>query len=196
MAKRKPKNKKRRETKDGRSKKYNKNTPAIPTLFNGVQYKSRLEARVAAFFLYARIRFEYEPSNIIRSLLKRKTKLYYLPDFYIWLPGTGNYFIEVKPDSPSVKEKAKACVLAEATNTPVLFHYGLGHDKLPKMLFVKEDLAEHGQECVFGCCGSCDTYDLHFLGDVETCQCCSRPSGTNHVYLMMAVEKARVLKFD
>lgn len=35
--------------------------PAIPTQYNGVQFRSRLEARWAAFFDHMRLAWEYEP---------------------------------------------------------------------------------------------------------------------------------------
>ena len=54
---------------------------AKPTLYKGIQYRSRLEATWACFFELAGIKYEYEP--------------YDLPG---WSPaGYGEYLVEVKP---------------------------------------------------------------------------------------------------
>lgn len=37
---------------------------AIPTVFGGIQYRSRLEARWAAFFSVINVAFEYEPADL------------------------------------------------------------------------------------------------------------------------------------
>lgn len=61
----------------------------IPTTYNGVTYRSRLEARWAVFFNELNIKHIYEYEGF--SLQKNE---YYLPDFY--LPYYGIY-CEVKP---------------------------------------------------------------------------------------------------
>ena len=63
---------------------------AKPTLYNGVEFRSRLEARWAVFFDSLRIRWEYEETYF-------ETEYgYYKPDF--WL-DTG-WIIEIKPTTP------------------------------------------------------------------------------------------------
>lgn len=68
--------------------------PAIPTTYNGVKFKSRLEARFAVFFDQMGVRWEYEPEGY------RLPSQWYAPDF--WLPdpqGRGRgVWVEVKPD--------------------------------------------------------------------------------------------------
>ena len=61
---------------------------AIKTKFNGVEYRSKLEARWAVFFYHYGLRFEYEPTTF-----RLKSGLY-CPDFY--LPDLACY-AEVKP---------------------------------------------------------------------------------------------------
>ena len=58
---------------------------AIPTLYNGVQFRSRLEARWAAFFDLMQWPWEYEPFDLSG----------YIPDFY--LDFEIPFIIEVKP---------------------------------------------------------------------------------------------------
>lgn len=57
----------------------------IPTLYGGVQFRSRLEARWAAFFDLCQWRWEYEPLDLDG----------YVPDFALRLAHT--VLVEVKP---------------------------------------------------------------------------------------------------
>lgn len=61
---------------------------SIDTFYNGDYFRSRLEARWAAFFTILRIKYKYEPEGYVT------TEGCYLPDF--WLPQF-NCFAEVKP---------------------------------------------------------------------------------------------------
>ena len=74
----------------------------IPTYYEGVTYRSRLEARWAVFFEHLDFAFEYE----CQSLSDDKGRDLYVPDFTIF-DGIKNhewvqhFFIEVKPLPPS-----------------------------------------------------------------------------------------------
>lgn len=59
---------------------------AIPTIYNHVQYRSRLEARFAAFLDLQGHIFDYEPFDLQR----------YIPDFIVELPE-GPVLFECKP---------------------------------------------------------------------------------------------------
>lgn len=61
----------------------------IPTIYDGIKYRSRLEARWAVFFKAVKLDFEYE-----REAYYLPQGGGYLPDF--WLPALGAY-IEIKP---------------------------------------------------------------------------------------------------
>ena len=60
---------------------------AIPTVFNGVQYRSRLEAKWASFFTLAGWRFEYEPEDASG----------WIPDFVLIGVKGNKIYVEVKP---------------------------------------------------------------------------------------------------
>jgi hypothetical protein len=60
--------------------------PAIPTMYKGVQFRSRLEARWAAFFDLAKTPWLYEPIDLEG----------YIPDFVIKWAGV-DLLVEVKP---------------------------------------------------------------------------------------------------
>ena len=79
---------------------------AIETIYNGLRFRSRLEARWAVFFDSAGIRYEYEPEGFE---LEDGTR--YLPDFY--LPDLDVY-AEVKADTPDSEkdlERAKQFIV-------------------------------------------------------------------------------------
>jgi hypothetical protein len=60
---------------------------AIPTLYNGVQFRSRLEARWAAFFDLCKWKWEYEPIDLNG----------WIPDFRVVARFGAPYLCEVKP---------------------------------------------------------------------------------------------------
>ena len=61
---------------------------AIPTMFEGRQYRSRLEARWAAFMLLCGWEHEYEHLDLNG----------WIPDFAIWGDAGNTVWVEVKPD--------------------------------------------------------------------------------------------------
>ena len=70
---------------------------AIETVYNGIRFRSRLEARWAVFFDTVGARYEYEPEGFI---LEDGTR--YLPDFY--LPDCDTW-VEVKGRMTSEDER-------------------------------------------------------------------------------------------
>lgn len=79
---------------------------AIQTEYNGLKFRSRLEAKWAVFFDTAKIRYEYEPEGYETEDGER-----YLPDFY--LPDFDLY-VEVKRDTEAgrkeIIEKCKSFI--------------------------------------------------------------------------------------
>lgn len=92
---------------------------AIPTMYRGVQFRSRLEARWAEFMDLIGLVWEYEPEGVQMVDGTR-----YLPDF--WLPlvhhrgKQGAVYLEIKPTSPSEGEQHKARLLAWGSAIPVI----------------------------------------------------------------------------
>jgi hypothetical protein len=64
--------------------------PAIPTLFDGVLYRSRTEARWAKFWKQLGISADWEPQGFVAAGIP------YLPDFAVYLP-LGTLWVEIKP---------------------------------------------------------------------------------------------------
>ncbi len=78
----------------------------LPTMFNGIQFRSRLEARWAAMFHLLGLNWEYEPMVEVG---------YYIPDFALTFPDGLKIYIEVKPkqffnsDDPKYNEMLYHC---------------------------------------------------------------------------------------
>lgn len=91
---------------------------AIPATYNGVQFRSRTEARWAVFFDALGVRWEYEHEGY------QLPSGWYLPDF--WLPEVnGGIFVEIKPErEPTEREVIVAKELAYATKKEVAMMFG------------------------------------------------------------------------
>lgn len=87
----------------------------LPTPFDGHRFRSRTEARWAAFFKAASIRYEYEPDGYALP------SGWYLPDFF--LPDIKT-FVEIKGTHPTSTERAKCEDLAEGTRCNVVIGIG------------------------------------------------------------------------
>lgn len=90
---------------------------AIPTEYNGIQFRSKLEAEWAKFFDSIGIRYIYEPEGYV---LSDGTK--YLPDFY--LPNSNQWF-EVK-GIMSDKDLHKILQLSEDSEMECVIGYANG----------------------------------------------------------------------
>jgi hypothetical protein len=89
-------------------------TRAIETRFAGCVFRSRAEARWAAFFDALGVEWQYEPEGFDLSPTRR-----YLPDFE--LPGVGGgVYLEVKGRQPTEAESRRCSDLAEQSGKRVL----------------------------------------------------------------------------
>ena len=83
---------------------------AIPTVYNGRQYRSRLEAKWAAFFDLLGWRFEYEPADFGK----------WSPDFLLFCENVSPIFVEVKPidafDWPTAQKMISGCPRGAVTH--------------------------------------------------------------------------------
>lgn len=89
---------------------------AIPSKFNGIKFRSRLEARWAAFFQTMRAPWQYEPEGF-----RFFPGEMYLPDFLL---PQANCWVEIKPSAPSTREKELCRMLCAATARRVILAYG------------------------------------------------------------------------
>jgi hypothetical protein len=141
---------------------------AIPTEYDGIKFRSRLEARYAMFFDEHKIGWEYEVEGI--DLGGR----WYLPDF--WLPDSRTY-LEVKGP---LKERTDLVKLAQ---DQIDSETG-GCAEIDHVLFVVSDergqmtLGNHPTEKVWwGKCRDCLCWGPEVICAAWTCRCCGFYNG-------------------
>lgn len=167
----------------------------IPTMYKGVTFKSRLEARWAVFFDYLGIVWFYEFEGF--QLLSG----WYVPDF--WLPDL-NCWIEIKPNEPSLEELKFCEELARYSQKRVFIQYGTIRN--PEELGVPEQYSaqvyfpDFGSDiCYWWCeCEVCGKVGLQYEGRSERlCSCVTGDKGynTNSPRLIQAYEHARRYSF-
>jgi hypothetical protein len=88
---------------------------AIPTLFHGVQYKSRLEAKFARLLQLLNVRFVYEPMRHVKSGGGTYTIDFFLPEQQL--------YVELKPKRPHLEEEQR-CEDMSAQGFRVALMYG------------------------------------------------------------------------
>lgn len=145
---------------------------SIPTIYRGVRFRSRTEARWAMFFDALHVEWQFEPVGYTDGATP------YLPDF--WLPGVtarskpGGVFFEVKGATPTSDEIRKAAMLAYGTGRPVVIaSCGPNPPDLEQLLeVVRTDTDAWDDDGVmFGRC-ECGQIDIGFHGaSVHRCQC-------------------------
>jgi hypothetical protein len=131
---------------------------AIQTNYNGILYRSRIEARWAIFLDNLQIPFEYEKEGF--ELPSGK----YLPDF--WLPNQ-EYWIEIKGAPPNESECQKAAELSVLTHKKVFILFG----GIPVNNTDKYNESAYSYYCGVGdsgywfCeCSSCKSIGIEFNG--------------------------------
>ena len=154
---------------------------AIETVYNGIHFRSRAEARWAVFFDALRIKYFYEPEGLIFS-----DGTCYLPDFF--LPET-NTFFEVKGvmDGKSAK---KIGLLLEQSDKHVVVGY-------PDMSFEASDDWEKNfphslsskSESVLALCNVCGKpYFMGMLGSFR-CRSCGNYCGDQGFEIVAEADK-------
>jgi hypothetical protein len=110
-----------------------------PTVYRGIQMRSRAEARWAVVFDFLGLEWEYEPEYYDIGSVN------YLPDF--WILGL-ECWVEVKGAHPTEMEQAKARGLARLNRHPVYIFCCtipiIGPDGAPGGFPCGEDLWKHG----------------------------------------------------
>lgn len=105
----------------------NREIKPIETYYKGFRFRSRLEARWAMFFDCLGIDWEYEKEGYDLGALG-----WYLPDFWIPAPlycveqakGKAGYWVEIKPNYPSLEEVRKCESLTFLTGHTTILLYG------------------------------------------------------------------------
>lgn len=179
--------------------------PAIPTLYAGVLFRSRTEARWARFWDALDIRWEYEPQGFVAAGIP------YLPDFAVF-PALGLLWVEVKPTwqadpegvgkwrgfamrRPGRPERSRAALFAGPPSLEGEYLIIGGDDDQPHPLKGPwEDDTQQWRPCPSG-----HHFDLTYPGTFGAKYVedgCGWHIGPGDDRLRTAVEKARSAKFD
>lgn len=196
---------------------------AIPTKYNGIEFRSRLEARWAVFFdtLGIKYLYEYEGYQLPSG--------WYVPDFY--LPEVnGGCFVEIKPTYPSSDEHYLCKELCGITSKDVFLQFGVidipliikenrepdEYDESDHFYYLEKSCAEGFEPvgvpnwsrctayCTIGICPECkspqfidlDGDDSEWLSRGSGCGCdISFGSFLSSPKLVAAYKKAQTFKF-
>ena len=194
---------------------------AIETVYHGVRFRSRLEARWATFYNALGVRWMYETEGF--ELPSGR----YLPDFF--MPDM-NSWIEIKPIAPTRQERTRCAELANDTGKRVLLFYGPVEAQDPsdtesaECYFPGGGMDYHYMWCSCPCCGR---FGVEFDGRgarvcipapnaglgrdpercvprwpgdrlchrKETCACGDKSYTHDNVYIFAAYEMARTARF-
>lgn len=176
---------------------------AIPQIYNGVKFRSTVEARYAVFLDMLGTPWMYEYQGFDLPSCK------YLPDF--WLPKIWKgLFIEVKSCMPTEKELTKCNELSRQIDSAVALQYEFHHPENCEEygLLVWNSLGldsfPKGLRYVWTECSHCRYLTLvmshAFSEDVETdtsesCHCKQGYLNKNSVTITNAYNKARGFRF-
>lgn len=139
---------------------------AIPTMYEGIQFRSRLEATWARFFDLLELNWTYEPEGFDG----------WIPDFMLYGKADAVY-VEVKPETEiswRLEEYAERYLhISKSINTPILL---VGRDPATEDSFIRtvknhtleswsspgiDEIETAGKRCVIGYWISKETQDTH-----------------------------------
>lgn len=174
---------------------------AIPTKYDGVEFRSRLEARWAVFYNVLGIKwfYEYEGYQLQSG--------WYVPDF--WLQEiNGGCFVEIKPKEPSDEEEASCRDLAAFLEKDVFLFWGppsTGDDAEPGCAAMWMAGGVGDRDYWWCQCPQCGKFGIQFSGRAERIcgnRCHGRgPQPTHKHYdwenpvILEAIDVARKHKF-
>ena len=133
----------------------------IETLYKGVKFRSRLEARHAVMFDALNIKWEYEIEGFQLPNGKWYLPDFFLPDVYLRNVDNSGVFFEVKP---SMQEAEKSTEIFSNFDKPLVVSCGTPNLEFwadTEWLF--EWWKEGWDNCMyFKFCKKCGTYEIEF----------------------------------
>lgn len=153
---------------------------AIRTRYNGILFRSKLEAQWAKFFDSLRIPWIYEPEGFLFS-----DRTMYLPDFY--LPDSKQWF-EVKGVMDDI-DKHKIEMLCRESGHDVVVGYANGEFDMCNLGAwhdYDEDVIDFTwyskRDTYINRCSNCGKYSfMNAIGSYR-CQCCGEHDGDHYTY--------------
>lgn len=99
--------------------------PAIPAVYDGVEFRSTLESQWARYFNMREWAWMYEPEGCVLPIPRRDGgSTGYTPDFRLMISDEREMYVEVKGPAPWPEELEKCRVLAECGEIPVVMLWG------------------------------------------------------------------------
>lgn len=153
---------------------YSGEVQAQKDVYNGIEFRSKLESKTAQAFDNIGIRYEYEPDGY-----KLSNGMWYRPDF--WLPDA-NEFVECK-GVMSKEDSAKIVGLVEDTGYPVI---ALSYENaMIVMRFWNHPESEvvtySGGDVGLAWCTECGKPRFFAWPDTYACTCCGAYDGDHYM---------------
>lgn len=107
-----------------------------PTTYNGVTYRSKLEATWAVFLHWNRCvdQFSYEPTKVkMKNTENRYHGSTYTPDFLVKIADM-HFFLEVKPAKPTEQYLFRCTNFQPLLRQPLYVAYGTFFNSSPKIM--------------------------------------------------------------
>lgn len=170
------------------------NIKAIETTYNGIRFRSRLEARWAVFMDSLCVDWEYEPEGFTNG------DICYLPDF--WLPKLECY-LEIKPSDPTEEEILKIQMLVTGTDKSLFVLVGQPSDFNMRGLGIRFDMMpdENGMNNFvrddfhyWASCDKCGAVGITFNGNNKYLSCGKHDRGLG-TSVTRAIQEARNRRF-
>ena len=165
----------------------------LPTYYNGIEFRSRLEARWSVFFDCMKISYRYEYLGFDLD------DIWYVPDYYI---PNQRIWIEIKPVRPSEEEQEKCKRLAKKTKVSTYCFWDIPRksnesDDGPAYAWKLTGGFNRDSSHNFIQCHECGAIRIDLCEDSDTyCHRCGAKADDESPQLKMAREVAKGVRFD
>lgn len=154
---------------------------ALPTIYEGQRFRSRLEARWSIYLDALSVPFQYEAEAL------EMDGLVYVPDFFLpsfpaWLEIKG----EIKSDEAGLLIMRKAASLARLSGHPVILAF---NDPLDQRCAVFGRKGQMYAGSYFTICPACGALCVHVRSGTDTLFLC--PGRNEHNSTILPVEEVR-----
>jgi len=158
---------------------------SIPTIYKGIQMRSKLETKVALFLDYLKIKWEYEPKTFLLS-----NGIMYKPDFYL---PEHKQWIEVK--GVVGKNNLEISEIFSRDNSVDLLLISDDSIHFFEPCFGKDNV-EVQDGLQIGFCSNCKSYFFTGYMGLYTCRKCKEHNGDHDIFAFINGERWGGEKID
>jgi hypothetical protein len=130
---------------------------AIPTTYNRINFRSRLEARWAVVFDLLNIRWQYEPEKTFTGFSN------YIPDFVLTLEDGQQVLFEVKGSAPTMSEESKLANIASRFHAAFIASGPIAEPDIRQIWIDNRQVCS--SPAAFQACPFCGLLSLESLGN-------------------------------